>query len=179
MKTALIIAADGVQDVELVYPYYRLQEAGYTVKIIATGRQITGINGMTFVTYTTFQDNEIWSDWDNVLSGAELLILPGGIKAIEKLRLFPVVSSIIKTHRAAGKVIGAMCSGTLLLISAGLAKGRKMSCYYSWRCDLENAGATFVDGVVTDDRIVTAPHYRELGPWMAAVLAEVERVSNA
>jgi hypothetical protein len=29
-----------------------------------------------------------------------------------------------------------------------------------------------VNDVVTDDRIVSAPHYNRSGPWMAAVLGE-------
>ena len=71
-------------------------------------------------------------------------------------------------------MIGAICSGAQMLISADLVRGRNISGYYSIKVDIENAGGHFVDvPAVTFDRIVTSPHYKHLGPWMAAVLAAV------
>ena len=63
-----------------------------------------------------------------------------------------------------------------MLISAKLVKGRKISAYYSLKDDVNNAGGTYIDApFVTDDRIVTSPHYKHLGPWMKEVIAEVNR----
>ena len=67
--------------------------------------------------------------------------------------------------------IACICSGAQLLISAKVVKGRKISGYYSMKDDLVNAGATYTDlPAVIDHNIVTTAHYKDLGPWMKAVL---------
>jgi protease I len=91
------------------------------------------------------------------------------------MRLERGVIKFIADFHASGKVIGCICSGAFLLISAGLCKGRKIATYPAWKEDVENAGGTFVNDVVVDDRIVTAPHYNVAGKWMAAVLKEAKR----
>ena len=69
------------------------------------------------------------------------------------------------------KIIACICSGAQLLISAKVVKGRKISGYYSMKDDLVNAGATYIDlPAVVDHNIVTTAHYKDLGPWMKAVL---------
>lgn len=106
----------------------------------------------------------------------DLLILPGGAKAMEYLRQDREIVKFIAGFHNCGGVIASICHGAQLLISAGLVKGRRIAGYYSIRDDIENAGGTFVDGVCSDDRIVTAPHYKFNGPWMKAALEEVRRV---
>lgn len=174
MKNAIIIAAEGVQDVELIYPYYRLQEAGYTVRVCAPGaKPFVGIKGVPF---------KADMDFDDLFSLTEpvnLLILPGGVKAMEKLRLQRQVLDFIRTFHLNGGVIGCICSGAQLLISAKIVSGKQISAYYAMKDDVENAGAVFIDAPsVVWDRVVTSPHYEYLGPWMAAVLAEVKEAAK-
>lgn len=170
-KRALIVAGQGVQDVEYLYPYYRLQEAGYAVDVATPRKEAcTGIVGIKIAPANYDASNLM--PW---IHSWEVLILPGGVKAMEHLRLDSELLEFIGKYHEAGGVIGCICSGAQLLISAKLAKGRAMSGYYAMRDDIENAGATFVDQpAVTFDRIVTSPHYKHVGPWMAAVLNEVE-----
>jgi protease I len=161
---ALIIAASGVQDVEFVYPYYRLQEAGYEVEVAAPSLdKFQGIGGLSF------QPTRELAHLGLLL--IDLVVLPGGVKAMEKLRLESGVLDFIRATHAEGKIIASICSGAQLLISAGIVKGRKISAYYAMRVDVENAGAEFVDApAVVDGRIITSPHYKHLGAWMSAVL---------
>lgn len=166
---ALILTGRMVQDQELIYPQYRLDEAGYEVTIAAEkAGEFFGIQGVKFKADIPFDSV------DRVdLRDYSLLIIPGGVKCMEHMRLHPAPVDIIKRFHANGGVIGCICSGAFLLISAGLCKGRKIATYPAWQIDVENAGGTFVNDVVTDDRIVTAPHYNRAGPWMAAVLKAV------
>ena len=63
-----------------------------------------------------------------------------------------------------------------LLISAKIVKGRKISGYYSIKDDINNAGGTYVDApYVTDDNIVSCPHYKHLGPWMKEVIKQAKK----
>lgn len=173
---ALIIAAPGVQDVELVYPYYRLQEAGYAVTIAAENAgEFHGIQGVKFQADTLLADEAEWRAGDYY----DMLVIPGGVKAMEKLRLNAAALHIVAEQHRHKRVIAAICSGAQLLISAKIVNGKRLSAYYAMRVDVENAGAMFVDEpAVVCDRIVTSPHYKHLGPWMKAALSEVERVNG-
>lgn len=176
---ALIITAKGVQDQEFLYPYYRLQEAQYDVDVATPdGAQCSGILGLPV---------EPCSELDNlflhqlrhrhVKRRYDLVVIPGGVKSMERLRLHENAVQAVALCRADGMVVASICSGAQLLISAGIVKGRRIAAYYAMRVDVENAGAEFVDApAVVCDRIVSSPHYKHLGPWMAATLAEVERV---
>mgnify|MGYP001601859821 FL=1 len=78
-------------------------------------------------------------------------------------------------YHGIGGVIGSICHGTQLLISAGLVKWKKVSGYYSIKDDIINAGGEFVDApFVTDGRIICSPHYRFLGQWMREVIRVVK-----
>jgi len=97
----------------------------------------------------------------------EILVLPGGVKMMEKLRQDEGVLEFIAKFVASGKVVASTCHGAQLLISARSVKGKKISAYYSIKDDVNNAGATYVDApFVTDGNIVSSPHYKHMAPWM-------------
>jgi protease I len=165
---ALILTGRMVQDQELIVPQAMLQAAGYDVTVAAEKEgEFFGIQGVKFKADMAFHHAE--------LSDYSLLIIPGGVKCMEHIRLNPLPKQMVSISHAEGKVIGCICSGAFLLISAGLCKGRKIATYPAWKEDVENAGGTFVNDVVVDDRIVTAPHYNVAGKWMAAVLKECSK----
>lgn len=179
---ALIIAANGQQDVEFSYPFYRLQEAGFDVFVKTPEMQsCTGIAGTKIKAGWHDEyphQGELMYEYSYPIAqfGAfDLLILPGGVKAMEILRLQADLLEFIRWHHEQGKVIAAICSGVQLLISAGIVRGKNMCIYPAHRVDLENAGATFIDAPVVaagppGGMIISSPHYRHLGAWMARVL---------
>lgn len=165
---ALIVAADGSTDEEVIYPYYRLQEAGFETHLATLSNDVArGVAGVKIAPTGTyvFLAGGGWTP--------ELLVLPGGVKAIEKLRQHKPLIEHIADHHARGGVIASICHGAQLLISAKLCKGRTISGYYSIRDDIENAGGSYSEGPVTCDRIVSVAHYKDMAPWMAMVLREV------
>ena len=61
-----------------------------------------------------------------------------------------------------------------LLNSAKIVKGRKIAGYYSMKDDLTNAGAIYTDlPAVIDENIITTAHYKDMGPWMKAVIQKL------
>ena len=101
----------------------------------------------------------------------DLLILPGGVKALEKTRQNKKFIKFISDFYKAGKVIACICSGVQLLISAKVVKGKKIAGYYHLEDDIVNAGAIYTDlPAVVDDKIITTAHYKDMGPWMRATL---------
>ena len=100
------------------------------------------------------------------------MVIPGGVKALEKVRQNKDILSFISKFHKENKLIACICSGAQLLISAKIVKGKKISGYYSMKDDIENAGAIYTDlPAVIDQKIVTTAHYKDLGPWMKAVLS--------
>jgi len=169
VRRAVIVTGKLVQDHEYTYPYYRLQEAGYEVDVAVRGKEtVEGIIGVKVVPTKDIPELKV-EDYD-------LLVLPGGAKAMEYMRQDEEILKFIADFHKAGKVIASICHGAQLLISANVVKGNKISGYYSIKDDINNAGATYVDAAaVVDDKIVTSPHYKHLGPWMKETLAQVEK----
>ncbi|MEK6855121.1 MAG: type 1 glutamine amidotransferase domain-containing protein [Nanoarchaeota archaeon] len=160
MKKALILTGKFVQDHEFIYPYYRLQEEGFQVTVATEdGKETVGILG-TKIPVSSSVENINPEDYD-------LLVLPGGAKAMEYMRQNKEIIKIISDWNTKGKVISAICHASQLLISANIVRGRRLSGYYSIKDDINNAGAEYIDApFVTDGNLITSPHYKHLGPWM-------------
>ena len=105
-----------------------------------------------------------------------MLVIPGGVKAMEKVRQNMDIIKFITDFDKEKKLIACICSGAQLLISAKVVKDRKISGYYSMKDDLINAGAIYTDlPAVIDNNIITTAHYKDMGPWMKAV---IEKINN-
>ena len=172
MKKALILTGNLVQDHEFIYPYYRVQEEGYDVDIaVRGGEQVNGIIGIKVVPTKDIPDLKV-DEYD-------LLILPGGAKAMEYMRQDDEILKFISDFNASGKVIASICHAAQLLISAKIVSGKKISGYYSIKDDINNAGAIYTDEpAVVDGNIVSTAHYKDLGPWMKTALNLAESMAK-
>ncbi len=173
-KKAVIITWDGVQDQELIYPYYRLLEEGFEVKIYSNDNKVTGLFGITFQSnrLDDIQDKEKF-DWNNFVKESTVLVIPGGVKSLEKLRQQSIAIELIKYFDQQNKVISSTCHGAQMLISAKIVKDKKISGYYSIKDDIENAGATYVDTpAIVSGNIISSPHYKHMGEWMKFTIQE-------
>jgi len=169
IKNALIISGNLAQDHEFIYPFYRLLEEGFNVDVcINEGVKVKGILGTDL---PPNKDHEVKKIQNIKPEDYNLLILPGGVKAMEKVRQNTKIINFISDFDKRKNVIGCICSGTQLLISAKVVKDRKISGYYSMKDDIINAGAIYEDlPAVIDKNIITTAHYKDLGPWMRAVI---------
>lgn len=136
-RRVAILVAEGVEDLEFFVPLMRLQEEG--AEVIAAGldlKTVRGKNGLE-ITPTARIDS---------LESSELfaLVLPGGW-APDKLRRHAAVTRLVQEMDVAGKIIGIICHGGLIAISAGIVRGRKSTGSLGIRDDLVNAGALWVD----------------------------------
>lgn len=164
MKKAVIITAQNFQDEEVTYPYYRLLEEGIKVEVATPDKmEVFGKYGVPARPTMDTKDLKA-EDFD-------LVILPGGFEAPDRLRLREEVLNFIKKMYDSGKVVAAICHGPWLCISAGILKGKRVTAFQSIADDVRNAGATYVEeDVVVDDNLVTSPHYRNNGDFMKATL---------
>jgi protease I len=146
---AIIISADNFEDTELFYPLHRLKEEGVAVEV-ASGKEgaITGKHGYSIqvdLTLNRVKPEEF-----------DLLVLPGG-RAPERVRLEEKALEIARYFFDKNKPVGAICHGVQVLISAGVIRGRKATCFIGIRDDLKSAGAQYEDKeVVVDGNLVTS-----------------------
>ena len=169
MFSSIIISGALAQDHEFIYPFYRLLEANSKLDVcLIGGKPVQGILG----TPLPPNKNHPVKDIDQVkVNDYDLLVLPGGVKALEKTRQDKRLIKFINEFHEADKVIACICSGVQLLISAKIVKGKKIAGYYSLEDDITNAGAIYTDEpAVVDGKIVTTAHYKDMGPWMKATL---------
>ena len=171
MKSALILSGNLVQDHEFIYPYYRLLEDGFDVDVSLLGG--IAVEGILGTRIPPNKEQEIINPENVNIEKYNLLILPGGAKAMEYLRQDQNILNIIKEFYNRKILIGSICHGAQLLISANIVKGKKISGYYSIKDDVNNAGASYSgDPCVEDGGIITSPHYKYLGDWMKAIIVK-------
>ncbi|BCV22054.1 type 1 glutamine amidotransferase domain-containing protein [Moorella sp. Hama-1] len=162
----LLLSADGFEDLELFYPYYRIQEAGLEVDLATDqARTIKGKHGYQCPA------NLALADVDPGLYDA--LVIPGG-RAPQALRTNQAVIDLTRAFYQQEKLIAAICHGPQVLISAGLAAGRKMTAYRSVQAELRQAGAIVVDQqVVIDGRLVTSRQPSDLPAFGGALIQQL------
>ena len=172
MTKAIIISGNLAQDHEFIYPYYRLLEADFEVDVcLLEGKPVKGFLGTTL---PPNKDQKVKSIEQINVNDYKILVLPGGVKAMEKVRQNKSIIEFISNFNKAKKIIACICSGAQLLISAKVVKNRKIAGYYSMKDDLINAGAIYTDKpAVIDDNIITTAHYQDLGPWMKEVIKKI------
>jgi len=146
----LIIASDGFEDNELMEPRRRLIEAGANV-VLASEKmdEIKGDNGTPITPDCTIEE-ALAKEWD-------ALLLPGGTKNPDHLRMNETVVGAIRRFAESGKPVAAICHAPWLLVEANVIRGRTVTGWPSIRTDLRNAGASVVDQeVAVDGNIVTS-----------------------
>jgi protease I len=167
MKKALIISADNFEDSELLVPYYRLREEGMEVHIASFRKgKIRGKHGYEVTADKSL--NEINSeDYD-------ILILPGG-RAPDKIRKESDALRISREFFQQEKPVAAICHGAQTLISAGLLKGRRATCYSSVAGELKEAGASYEDReVVVDRNLVTSRLPSDLPSFLREIMKKIK-----
>lgn len=164
MKRAVIITGPNFQDEEFTYPYYRLLEEDFKVDVATPDKVI--VYGKYGVPAKPTKDTK-----DLKTTDYDLVILPGGFEAPDRLRIRKEVTDFVKEMYDKNKIVAAICHGPWICISAGIMKGKKATGYISIADDIRNAGATYLEeDVVVDGNLITAPHYRNNGGFMKAVI---------
>lgn len=167
-KKALLLAADLFEDMELLYPLYRLREEGVAVTVAGLDTSaVTGKKGHGPVAVDTSVEGLSADDFD-------ALVIPGGFAA-DKLRRSEAVLRLVQSFDSAGKPIAFICHAGWVPISAQIVKGRRATSVRAIRDDMVNAGVDWVDeATVVDGNLISARTPDDLGTWMKALLAALQ-----
>ncbi len=167
-----IITSDKVEDVEFFYPYYRFNEAGYTVDVItAEGGSFEGKHGLGLKDSKAIESANP-SDY-------ALLYLPGG-KTPMSLKENESVLNFVRTFCKSGKPVAAICHGPQILAAAGVITGKTLSAFPEVKQELEDAGASWTDEALQiDGQFITARYPGDLPRHLHGVMDALEKTSTS
>jgi protease I len=153
-KRVAIIAADMVEQVELVEPRKALEEAGATTELVSL--KPGKIRG--FKHFDKADEHKVDRTIEEVdASEYDALMIPGGVGNPDQLRTDENVVSFVQEFFKAGKPVAAICHAPWVLVEAGVVRGRKLTSWPSIQTDVRNAGGNWVDAeVVVDQGLVTS-----------------------
>jgi len=170
VRVAVLVANEGVEQVEMTEPMRAVREAGATAFIVAPEKgEVQGFNHL---------DKGDVFHVDHTLAKArpedyDALILPGGVANPDHLRTLPEAVDFVRAFVDAGKPIGVICHGAWTLVEAGAVRGRTLTSWPSLRTDIVNAGGTWVDEEVhVDEGLVSSRNPDDLPAFCAKIVEE-------
>lgn len=165
LRQYVILVDTQFNDHEFWYPFYRLQEEGAQVVVVASqaGQSYTGKYGTHVVADKAPVDIAV-----HEYSG---VIIPGGY-APDHMRRDQHMVSLVRAFDQQGKLVAAICHAGWVLVSAGILRGRTVTSFFAIKDDLVNAGATWRDhDVVVDKNLITSRTPDDLPAFMRAIIA--------
>ncbi len=168
-KRAAVAVGPLYEEIEALYPLYRLREAAADVQVIGSeaGATLPGKRGDQIETQAAAGDLSA--------EDLDLLVIAGGYGP-DKLRLDDGLLSLVRDLDAQGKTIAFVCHGGWVPVSAGIAEGRRMTGNPSIEDDVRNAGAEWEDSeVVVDGNLVSSRKPDDLPAFMRATIAAASR----
>ena len=166
--SVLILVGPEYEEMEVWYPKYRLEAAGYSVPLAGIGEaSYRGKYG-----YPCPVDGQVADFPADTLAG---VIAPGGW-APDKIRRHPGVLELVRKVNAGGGLVATICHGPWVFISAGIVSGRRMTSTVGIKDDVTNAGAVWVDAaVVQDGNLISSRVPKDLPAFGEALVAWLAR----
>lgn len=170
-RTVAILAADGVERVELERPRQALDDAGARTVVVSLASGEIQARENDLEDAGTFTVDQVVGDVS--VDDFDALLLPGGTVNPDKLRTEPAAVDLVRDFVQSGKPVASICHGPWSFVEADVARGRRLTSFPSIRADLRNAGAEVVDEeVVTDGNITTSRSPDDLPAFCERIVQE-------
>jgi len=186
MSNILIITGDGGESYEALYAKHRFEEEGWMAAVAAPSRRRLNLVMHDFKpgwdTYIERRGYRLEADlaFEDVKVEEYAAVLVLGGRAPEYLRNNAKVIEIVREFDRQEKWVFAICHGVQVLASAGLTRGKRVTCYEHVRPEAEQAGATFVgEQTVCDGRIVTAQTWQSHPSFYREIFAQLSGKASA
>ena len=172
-KKAVVLLAEGFEEVEAVTPIDYLRRAGVEVTIAAIGESLSvkGARGITVNADITLaelskQGKAKASCWDAV-------VVPGGMPGATNLAASKETGTLLLEMAGAGKLVCAICaSPAVVLAPLGLIAGKNFTCYPGMEKNVTD-GKWLEKPAVVDGNIITSRGAGVAGHFAVAIIGEL------
>jgi deglycase len=153
-KKVAFLATDMVEQVELTEPWKTVEQAGGSPELVSLEPgEIQGFNHYDradkFSVDRTVGEVSV-DDYD-------ALVIPGGVGNPDTMRMNEDAVRFVRDFFESGKPMAVICHAPWMLVEADVARGRRLTSFWSIETDVRNAGGNWVDEeVVVDGNIVTS-----------------------
>jgi protease I len=146
----VVLVENQYQELELWYPLLRFREAG--ANVFTVGPSVEQIYGSK-LGYPVRADLAIGEVKPEQV---DAVVVPGGF-APENFRRTPQIIDLVRKVDQQGSLVAAICHAGWVLASAGIAKGRRLTCVPIIKDDVIHSGGNYVDEpVVRDGNLITS-----------------------
>jgi protease I len=167
-RKILIVTGDGGESYEVLYAVHRLEEAEFVPVLAAPSKRSLNLvmhdfepGWDTYVERPGYRRDADIAIADVRSADYEAILLAGG-RAPEYLRNDGRLQALVREFHEQGKWLFSICHGIQIITGAGLAKGRKLTCYEHVRSEVESCGGTFVaKSCVRDGNMVSAQTWQD------------------
>ena len=167
-KKALVLLAEGFEEVEAVTPVDYLRRAGITVNTVAVNGPagaVKGSHGIPVIADTGIEHVK-GGEWD-------ALLLPGGMPGASNIAASAPAVALIREMMEAGKLICAICASPALILSPlGLLAGRRFTCFPGLEAQVTD-GRWVEEPVVIDGTLITSRAAGTAAAWAAAIIGQL------
>ena len=173
----LIIVGDASETLDTMYPYYRLQEAGFEPIVAGPEKR-----RFQMVLHEVKPGWTITKEWEGYTIDANIAfadvvpedylgIMFSGGRAPEYIRYDEDLVRITRHFFDTGKPVASVCHGVEIPAYAGCVHGRRMATVPKCKFDLEVCGGTFVnEPCVIDGNLISGRTFHDnghyVGPWI-------------
>lgn len=147
-KKAIVVLAEGFEEIEAVTPVDILRRAGVEVEVVGLGAdEVAGAHGVTCKTDRALGETE----------DADAVILPGGLPGADNLAASATLVGVLRAQAESGKLVAAICASPgVVLAGLGLLDGKRATCYPSFEERFGPSTTHVTDDVVKDGNILTS-----------------------
>ncbi|MDV3219894.1 type 1 glutamine amidotransferase domain-containing protein [Intrasporangium sp.] len=171
-KVAFLVAAEGIEQVELTEPWKAVTDAGHEAVLVSPEPGTVQMFHHLDKADTKQVDVTVA---DARVDGFDALVLPGGVANPDALRQDQQAVAFVREFVAAGKPVAVICHAPWMLVEADVVSGRRLTSWPSIKTDIRNAGGEWVDEpVVQDGNITTSRKPDDLPQFCSALLESLQ-----
>jgi len=182
-KNAIVLLAEGFEEVEAVTPIDYLRRAGITVTIAAVGGNLSvkGARGITVNVDALLRD----IIKQGGTAAFDVVVIPGGMPGATNIAASKEAGALITEMASAGKLVCAICAApAVVLAPLGLLSGKKFTCYPGMEEKVQG-GKWTDERVAIDGNIITSRSAGTAGEFAVAIIerllsqAEGDKIARA
>jgi 4-methyl-5(b-hydroxyethyl)-thiazole monophosphate biosynthesis len=171
MKNAIVVLAEGFEEVEAVTPIDYLRRAGITVTVAAVSSNLSvkGARGITVNADTLLCDIIKRKE----TAAFDAVVIPGGMPGASNIAASQEAAALIREMASAGKLVCAICAApAVVLAPLGILSGKKFTCYPGMEEKVQN-GTWTDDNVAIDGSIITSRSAGTAGVFAVAIITQL------